>query len=50
MNELIEYENVSPGDIMYIVCNTDDPDAELLDLKHVAYKGEKWHLMSGVAK
>lgn len=50
MNELIEYGIISPGDIMYIVCNTDDPDAELLDSKYVAHKGEKWHLMSWAAK
>lgn len=44
MNKLIEYGIVSPGDILYIICNPGDSEAELLDSKHVSYKGEKMTL------
>ena len=41
MDKLIEYGIVTPGDILYITCSTDDSEAKLLDSKYVEYKGEK---------
>lgn len=41
MDKLIEYGFVSPGDVLYIVCNPDDSDATLIDEKYVMYNGEK---------
>lgn len=41
MDRLIEYGFVSPGDVLYIVCNPDNSYATLLDEKYVMYNGEK---------